>query len=214
LDTDRDGQVGLDEWRAAGRSTDDFAEYDQNGDGLITPDEVRRRIIRQSQLRFDRGRATYSGTLVERPEGKHREKISYQVFTISLIAGKTYQFDHVSKVFQGFLFLEDADGTPVTEGSSGGIGENCRLVHRATRSGTYRLVATSLGGFRTGPFELTVRIDDHPVQLPPWFKELDTDRDGQVGLDEWRAAGRPVEEFSQYDLNGDGLITPDEVRGR
>ncbi len=48
--------------------------------------------------------------------------------------------------------------------------------------------------------------------LPAWFKELDTDSDGQVGLYEWRAAGRPVEEFQAMDLNGDGLLTADEYQ--
>jgi hypothetical protein len=50
-----------------------------------------------------------------------------------------------------------------------------------------------------------------PDNLPPWFKELDTDRDGQVGLYEWKAAGRPVNEFVAMDQNGDGFLTVEEV---
>jgi len=39
----------------------------------------------------------------------------------------------------------------------------------------------------------------------------DTDRDGQVGLYEWRKfAGRSLPEFKQLDLNGDGFVTPRE----
>lgn len=46
--------------------------------------------------------------------------------------------------------------------------------------------------------------------LPAWFDQLDADHDGQVGLYEWRTAGRVVAEFREMDLDGDGLLTPDE----
>jgi hypothetical protein len=51
---------------------------------------------------------------------------------------------------------------------------------------------------------------DGPGRLPEWFTRLDTDEDGQVGLYEWRAAGKPIDEFMAMDLDGDGLLTPDE----
>jgi hypothetical protein len=51
-----------------------------------------------------------------------------------------------------------------------------------------------------------------PPKLPAWFVELDADRDGQVQLHEWRKAGRPIPEFVAMDLNGDGLLPPDEYR--
>ncbi len=50
-----------------------------------------------------------------------------------------------------------------------------------------------------------------PRGLPAWFEQLDTDRDAQVGLYEWRASGRPIEEFLKMDRNGDGFLTPEEV---
>jgi Ca2+-binding EF-hand superfamily protein len=51
-----------------------------------------------------------------------------------------------------------------------------------------------------------------PAGLPPWFNELDNDpRDGQVALNEWRAAGKDIEEFKIWDLNDDGFITPEEA---
>jgi hypothetical protein len=49
-----------------------------------------------------------------------------------------------------------------------------------------------------------------PPALPAWFAGLDTNRDGQIGLYEWRAAGRPIAEFLAMDLDGDGLLTPAE----
>jgi Ca2+-binding EF-hand superfamily protein len=57
------------------------------------------------------------------------------------------------------------------------------------------------------------RVGKLPKELPAWFAELDTDKDGQVGLYEWVKGGRPVEEFKQWDRNDDGLITVEEVLG-
>src|SRR5205807_4347246 len=50
-----------------------------------------------------------------------------------------------------------------------------------------------------------------PANLPAWFKELDTDGDGQVAIYEWRRANKPIDEFRTWDLNDDGFITPDEA---
>ncbi len=46
--------------------------------------------------------------------------------------------------------------------------------------------------------------------LPPWFDDLDTDKDGQVSLYEWRKGSKDTREFTEMDLNGDGLVTADE----
>ncbi len=52
---------------------------------------------------------------------------------------------------------------------------------------------------------------NYPKDLPAWFKQLDTDGDGQVGLYEWRRSGRPLEEFAAMDRNDDGFLTVEEV---
>jgi hypothetical protein len=50
-----------------------------------------------------------------------------------------------------------------------------------------------------------------PPGLPAWFAELDTDKDGQIGLYEWLAAKKSLAEFKAMDRNQDGFLTPDEV---
>ncbi|MBA4066404.1 MAG: hypothetical protein C0501_22355 [Isosphaera sp.] len=60
------------------------------------------------------------------------------------------------------------------------------------------------------PKPVAVRPGKLPAGLPKWFEELDADRDAQVGLYEWRKAGKDLAEFLAMDLNGDGLLPPDE----
>jgi Ca2+-binding EF-hand superfamily protein len=50
-----------------------------------------------------------------------------------------------------------------------------------------------------------------PKELPAWFKQLDVDGDGQVGVYEWHRAGKSLEEFQALDRNGDGFLTVEEV---
>jgi Ca2+-binding EF-hand superfamily protein len=61
------------------------------------------------------------------------------------------------------------------------------------------------------PKPVAVRYGHLPKGLPDWFDSYDADKDGQVALHEWRKAGREISEFQQYDLNGDGLVTADEI---
>lgn len=62
------------------------------------------------------------------------------------------------------------------------------------------------------PRPTVYRAGKLPKELPEWFVKLDRDgdNDGQVALYEWRVSGRPLSEFTAMDLNGDGLITPEE----
>ncbi len=75
------------------------------------------------------------------------------------------------------------------------------------------------GGWNNGNFEripteevrpVAMRYGKLPAGLPGWFDELDTDKDGQVGLWEWRSAKKETTEFNEMDLNSDGLVTADE----
>jgi Ca2+-binding EF-hand superfamily protein len=50
-----------------------------------------------------------------------------------------------------------------------------------------------------------------PKELPDWFKQLDIDNDGQVGLYEWVKGGKAISEFREMDFNDDGFLTAEEV---
>ncbi|QDU76173.1 EF hand [Bremerella volcania] len=52
-----------------------------------------------------------------------------------------------------------------------------------------------------------------PKGLPDWFLRNDQDADGQIMMHEFSTSwsSSKVSEFNQYDLNGDGVITPKEA---
>jgi hypothetical protein len=50
-----------------------------------------------------------------------------------------------------------------------------------------------------------------PKEVDSWFVECDDDKDGMVGLYEWRNHKKPTAEFLEHDLNADGYLTADEV---
>jgi Ca2+-binding EF-hand superfamily protein len=54
------------------------------------------------------------------------------------------------------------------------------------------------------------RFGKLPKEVPGFFTEMDDDRDGMIGLYEWRRHGRKSAEFVEMDLNADGYLTADE----
>ncbi|MBM3978977.1 MAG: EF-hand domain-containing protein [Planctomycetes bacterium] len=57
---------------------------------------------------------------------------------------------------------------------------------------------------------VAMRYGKLPKNLPSWFEDLDIDKNGQIEMFEWRKDKRDMKEFTDMDLNGDGLITADE----
>jgi Ca2+-binding EF-hand superfamily protein len=55
------------------------------------------------------------------------------------------------------------------------------------------------------------KVGHLPKELPPWFEQMDSDKDGQVGLYEWKKAGGDLHLFAEMDRNGDGFLTVEEV---
>lgn len=61
------------------------------------------------------------------------------------------------------------------------------------------------------PKPVAMRYGHLPKDLPEWYDKYDSDKDGQVALHEWRKSGDDIAKFQEMDLNGDGLITADEL---
>jgi hypothetical protein len=81
----------------------------------------------------------------------------HKVYTFEGKKGITYQIDLHSKAFDAYLYLKDAQDKTLMENDDNGESLDSRIVFTATKTGTYKIVATSLGGQETGPFTLTVK---------------------------------------------------------
>jgi hypothetical protein len=107
------------------------------------------------ELKMEKGLGSYAGNLV-RGDPRYSGKI-HKLFLVKLQEGKTYQIDLKSGAFDAYLYLQDPDGKVLAEDDDSGGGLNSRIIHRAAKSGEYRIVATSLGGTSTGQFTLSVK---------------------------------------------------------
>jgi hypothetical protein len=77
-------------------------------------------------------------------------------YVIDLEAGKTYVIDLESNDFDAFLSLEQVNGLVIQQDDDSGGGLNSRIRFTPVQTGSYVVVATSLGG-GFGTFTLTVR---------------------------------------------------------
>lgn len=141
-----------------------FARFDQNGDGVLAPDEMPDALLSEWR-RFDRNR---DGVI------DFNEYGAYYQAHLGWVSEKVASGEIPLKLPKGM-----SGPTPATDPAGQPV---------------------------------ALRPDKLPTGLPAWFEQLDTDHDGQIGLYEWRAAGRPTAEFVAMDLDGDGLLTPDEYR--
>lgn len=110
------------------------------------------------KLTLNNGQATQQDNLAANdPRDRSRPASVCKVFTIDMVAGKTYQIDMIrgNDAFDPYLRLEDPAGTQVAFDDDGGNDRNARLRFTCPADGEYRIVATTfLGGM--GNFTLQV----------------------------------------------------------
>jgi Ca2+-binding EF-hand superfamily protein len=89
------------------------------------------------------------------------------------------------------------------------------------RGGGDRGGSGGYGGYRRGdreassekkPIRVLTPTERLPKGLPSWFTRNDADADGQVTMSEYSTSynDTTAAEFAKYDLDGDGIITPQE----
>ncbi|MBI3823531.1 MAG: redoxin domain-containing protein [Planctomycetes bacterium] len=114
-------------------------------------------------LKLKDGKLDYT-TEFTADDPKALTRFHYKVFTVQLVAGKLYRIDHKGTgddaKFDPYLFLEDADGNTLEQDDDGGGGLNARIIHKAAKSGTYRIVATTFVANQTGKFALVIGAPD------------------------------------------------------
>jgi hypothetical protein len=78
-------------------------------------------------------------------------------YPVNFEEGKTYRIHLASDDFDAFLILQDPNGKRLAADDDSGGGLNSLINHRAATTGTYRIIASPLGGRGNGDFTLTVR---------------------------------------------------------
>lgn len=87
-----------------------------------------------------------------------RNQKRYKLYSIRLEAGKNYQIDMSSIDFDAYLFLYDDANIQVAADDDSGGNLNARIIFTPQRTATYRIEATSFGGFvGNGNYTLTIR---------------------------------------------------------
>jgi Ca2+-binding EF-hand superfamily protein len=94
--------------------------------------------------------------------------------------------------------------------SSSGGDSSDRRSSWGGRGGSSSTTSTANKGYR-----FVSPLDRLPKGLPDWFLRNDADSDGQVAMHEYSTSwsDSTAAEFQKYDLNGDGIITAQEVLG-
>lgn len=83
-------------------------------------------------------------------------KNRYKIYTVKMVAQRTYTIDLVSTDFDAFLRLTDGQFRKLAEDDDGGGDLNSRIVFMPKTDGDYHIIATSLDG-QLGSYTLTVR---------------------------------------------------------
>jgi Ca2+-binding EF-hand superfamily protein len=226
IDADNDGQIALWEWRRAHKDIREFKKWDRDGDGFITPEEAMKTFaaMNKSPAPSDKP-PKVEGDLDARPRVYRAGKLpstglppwfkkldddkdgQIALWEWRQARKDVREFKKWDRDGDGFITPEEAVQTfaalnknPVPTSASAAQG----------KSGKSDKSQNVEGALDARP--VVYRSGKLPAAgLPPWFEKLDADNDGQIALWEWRQAGKDLDEFSAWDRDGDGFITPEEA---
>jgi hypothetical protein len=91
------------------------------------------------------------------PKDMVRKGSYAKTYEVKLAEGKTYQIDMRSQQIDSYLRLLDPDGKQVAEDDDSGGFPNARIIYKAPKAGTYKVIATTFPPGATGRFTLTVK---------------------------------------------------------
>ena len=80
-----------------------------------------------------------------------------KTYSVELKAGATYTIDLESPDVDSYLYLFDGKSKLLAQDDDTGGDRNSRITYRATSTGVFHIIATSLEGSETGGFTLKIR---------------------------------------------------------
>ncbi len=190
-DENKDGKLQKDEWS---KMSESYHSADHNGDGIITLDELMEHLEHPSGSSSKKDEAR-----VDKKEEKKERKDEERAKRDEERRGGP----------------SGSSGGPT--GSSGGPPSSGSGESRDRGWGSF---GKDRGGSKSAATIAAAKgkrfltpTERLPEGLPDWFIRADADGDGQVTMAEYSPVYTDAKaaEFAKYDLNGDGVITPQEV---
>jgi thiol-disulfide isomerase/thioredoxin len=91
------------------------------------------------------------------PMDRVRKDSHSKTHEVKLEGGKAYIVYLMSKSFDPYLRVEDAEGKSLGENDDGGGGLNSKLMIRPEKGGMFKIIATSFAGGQTGDYLVSVQ---------------------------------------------------------
>jgi len=182
-DANKNGVLEREEWQQMRGSPE---KADRNNDGRITLEELTARELERNQLAF-------SGSSSSSSFGSSSSGSSS-----TASAGSSGS---------------SSNWTSRSSSSSGSSGSFSRPSGSGSGwSGHSRSSSSSGKSGQPGRVRFLTPLERLPKGLPDWFVQKDADGDGQISMAEFAAEWTDAKaaEFQKYDLNNDGIMTPEE----
>ncbi len=196
----RSGSGGLSSSSNWGDSS--FRRYDRNGDGMLSNDEI------PEAMRGDRGRYdTNSNGFIDATEFRSYFDERMQQMQAERGGPPRGSENRGGNQPPGFM---EAAAASMHLNQSRGSNDSGRDSMRPSDRGPWGDRSSSGRDDQSGR-PVVYQPGNLPRELPSWFLQRDTDRDGQIGVHEWRGSGEPLDQFFQFDANNDGFVTAEEV---
>ena len=113
--------------------------------------------VTQINLDPNARKLVFKGVLIDGdPLDRVRQRCYHVVHLIYMKANRSYTIDLMSN-WDPYLRLEDAGGRQLMQNDDGGVNLNSRMVFQPQTDGYYRVIVTSYGARRTGPYTLMIQ---------------------------------------------------------
>ena len=224
-DSNHDGYLSSEELRR-GRWSDDPLKYDRNRDGRLSKSEMAvryaQRRLREEQRRRDEEKRRGG----ERRRADGRDSRGGDSRTSRIV---DYAFNRYDRNKNGRLDRDEWGSMRTNPADADTDHNNTITREEYTRWTAKRYAGSSWGGWgsrRSEPkssdrskrdserriYSYVAPHDRLPRGLDSWFIDADANRDGQVAMAEFATSfdAAVVKNFREFDLNNDGIITPQE----
>jgi Ca2+-binding EF-hand superfamily protein len=227
-DRNRSRMLERTEWAAVSWRSDPV-KSDTNGDGTLSREELCERVKDFDEVRGGEGSSASGGSADERQKVNDYAKSLMDRYDAN--DNGVIDEDEARKM-GGYHQGADANGdktitreelidrladfgkngAPAAESRPGPTPAkgNAKPPEPPRSSESYRVTAEGDEGRK--PYHPRTDLQRLPKGLPDWFTRNDADGDGQIAMAEFSVSwtDAKLQEFRKYDVNTDGVITPDE----